>query len=117
MSERRRATSRERTSRERTSSGERSGGEPTPSRESSEGFGTYDNHGVMFEIEGFKFILDKMAKECGVQVLYYTFFCDSIVQDGHVIGAVIQNKSGRQVVLAKRIIDCTGDGDAASHAC
>ena len=43
MSERRRATSRERTSRERTSSGERSGGEPTPSRESSEGFGTYDH--------------------------------------------------------------------------
>jgi len=81
-----------------------------------EGFGTYDNHGVMFEIEGFKFILDKMAKECGVQVLYYTFFCDSIVEDGRVIGAVIQNKSGRQVVLAKRIIDCTGDGDAAASA-
>jgi len=81
-----------------------------------EGYGILNAHGTWFEIEGLKFILDRMAKECGAQVLYYTFFCESIVEDGVVRGAVIQNKSGRQVVLAKRIIDCTGDGDAAASA-
>ena len=81
-----------------------------------EGCGTRDAHGVMFEIEGFKFILDKLARECGVQVLYYTFFCETIVENGAAVGAIIQNKSGRQVVLAKRIVDCTGDGDAAASA-
>jgi hypothetical protein len=33
-----------------------------------------------------------------------------------VVGGIIQNKSGRQAVLAKRVIDCTGDGDVAFHA-
>ena len=81
-----------------------------------EGYGTRDAHGVMFEIEGFKVILDKLARECGVEVLYYTFFCETIVENGTAVGAIIQNKSGRQAVLAKRIVDCTGDGDVAASA-
>jgi hypothetical protein len=39
-----------------------------------------------------------------------------LVEDGCVVGAVIQNKGGRQAVRAKRVIDCTGDGDVAASA-
>jgi hypothetical protein len=81
-----------------------------------EGFGTLDAHGTMFEVEGLKFILDTMALECRAGLLYHTFFCGSIVQDGVVKGGIIQGKSGRRAVLAKRVVDCTGDGDAAASA-
>ncbi len=73
-------------------------------------------HGVWFEVEGLKFLLDRMIKETGTKILYYTQFSKSIVEDGKIIGAVIHNKAGRQIIRAKRIIDCTGDGDVAASA-
>lgn len=80
------------------------------------GFGEMQYIGPMFEVEGFKLVLEQMAKSAGVRLLYHTFFCESIVNDGKIVGAIIQNKSGRQVILAKRVIDCTGDGDVAALA-
>lgn len=80
------------------------------------GFGWMVHHGTWFEVEGLKLILERMMQAAGVRLLYHTFFCESIVEDGKVIGAIIQNKSGRQVILAKRIVDCTGDGDVAASA-
>ena len=67
---------------------------------------------VDFEVEGMKLLLE----ESGVSLLYYTFFSDTIVENGTVVGAVIQNKGGRQVIRAQRVIDCTGDGDVAFNA-
>jgi hypothetical protein len=80
------------------------------------GFGTRNSHGIWFEVEGLKLLLDQMAEDAGVQLLYHTFFSDTVVAGGAVVGAVIQNKNGRQVIAAKRIVDCTGDGDVAVHA-
>lgn len=80
------------------------------------GIGERTSHGIWFEVEGLKLILDQMAEEAGVELLYHTFFCGTLVEDGVVTGAVIQNKSGRQRIRAKRIVDCTGDGDVAFHA-
>lgn len=77
------------------------------------GFGIRDSHGIWFEVEGMKLLFDRMAEDAGVELLYHTFFSDAIVEDGSVVGAVIQNKNGRQVISAKRVVDCTGDGDAA----
>ncbi|OPZ87823.1 MAG: 3-ketosteroid-delta-1-dehydrogenase [bacterium ADurb.Bin429] len=78
--------------------------------------GWMNHHGVWFEAEKLKFLLDRMMREAGVNILYYTFFCETVVEDGAVTGAVIQNKDGRGLVRAKRIIDCTGDGDVAASA-
>jgi len=86
------------------------------SRILAEGIGTYRSGCIDFDLEGVKFLLDRMAAEAGVQVLYYTFYCDTLVEDGKVIGGIVQNKSGRQAILAHRVVDCTGDGDAAFHA-
>ena len=80
------------------------------------GYGTYDNRLTHFQVEGLKLILDRMAEECSCGVLYYTLFADTVVEDGTVVGAVVQNKTGRQVIRASRIIDCTGDGDVAAAA-
>ncbi|MFC1671966.1 FAD-dependent oxidoreductase [Planctomycetota bacterium] len=80
------------------------------------GYGTYDNRITHFQVEGLKFVLDQMAEECSCNVLYYTLFADTVVDNGTVVGAVVQNKTGRQVIRARRVIDCTGDGDVAAAA-
>ena len=85
-------------------------------RIAGEGYGILKSHGVWFEVEGLKFIYDKMAKECGAEVLYHTFFCEAITEGGKVTGAIVQNKSGRCAIHAKHVIDCTGDGDVAASA-
>ena len=81
-----------------------------------EGYGTTDGSCVDFDVEGLKLLLDRMMAEAGVEVLYYTFFCDALVEDGQIVGGVIQNKSGRQAVMAYQVIDTTGDADVAAHA-
>lgn len=88
----------------------------TAGRVAEAGYGVHNNSVLDFEIEGMKLVLERMAEESGVRLLYHTFFCDSILEDGRVIGAVVQNKGGRQVILAERTIDCTGDGDVAARS-
>lgn len=63
-----------------------------------------------------KIVLDEMAKEAGVKTLYYTFVCGAIVEDNVIKGVIVENKSGRGIILAKRVIDSTGDGDVAAYA-
>ena len=80
------------------------------------GFGIRNVCLISFEVEPMKLLLDQMAEDAGVALLYHTFFCDTVIENQSAVGAVIQNKDGRQVIRAKRIVDCTGDGDAAFHA-
>ena len=78
--------------------------------------GWMNHHGVWFEVEKLKYLLERMMAIYGVRLLYHTFFCETVMAKDTVVGAVIQNKSGRQLVKARRIIDCSGDGDVAASA-
>ncbi|GHU74408.1 pyridine nucleotide-disulfide oxidoreductase [Clostridia bacterium] len=82
-----------------------------------DGYGTYDGTHFEFEVEWFKYAVETMAKAIGgIQILYYTQF-SGVVMDGRNIDClIIQNKSGRQAVKAKIVIDCTGDADVAAKA-
>jgi hypothetical protein len=80
------------------------------------GYATYDGSCLDYDLEGMKLLLEELVAEAGVRVLYYTFYCDTLMDGNTAVGGVIQNKSGRQAILARRVIDCTGDGDAAFHA-
>ena len=66
--------------------------------------------------EAQKIVLNEMVREAGVKTLFYTLVCDSIVEDGKIIGVIVENKSGRGFIKAKRVIDSTGDGDVAAKA-
>lgn len=81
-------------------------------------FGRVDGQAEYYSIhhEALKILLDKMVKEAGIEVLFYTLVCDSIVEDGAIKGVVVQNKSGRYVIKARRVVDATGDGDVAAYA-
>ena len=63
-----------------------------------------------------KYILEQMAIKSGVEILYWTHVIDSIVEDNTLRGVVIQNKSGRSAIIAKMVVDCSGDGDVAVYA-
>jgi hypothetical protein len=63
-----------------------------------------------------KRLLDQMVEDSGVDLLYHTFLSDTVLENGTVSGVVVQNKNGRGLIRAKRIIDCTGDGDVAAFA-
>ena len=71
---------------------------------------------ISFNLEAMKYLLDVMAKEAGVNVLFYTLAAGALMDGKSVRGVIIENKSGRSAVPAKVVIDCTGDGDIAWHA-
>ena len=58
----------------------------------------------------------EIMEEKGVEVLLYTFFADAIRKGDAVKGVVVESKAGREAILAKTVIDCTGDGDVAFRA-
>jgi hypothetical protein len=66
------------------------------------------------EPEIFKSVAFDMCQEAGVKLLMHSFLVDGFNIDGLARGLVIESKSGRECILAKRIVDCTGDGDAAA---
>jgi hypothetical protein len=71
---------------------------------------------VPWDIEAYKWTAMDVLRESGAQVLLYTWVSEPIVVDDRIVGAVIENKSGRQAILAKTVIDTTGDGDVAARA-
>ena len=70
----------------------------------------------VLDTEKFKFLIDKMIQEAGVKPLLHCYVTDVIMDGKRLIGVITESKSGRQAILAKRIIDATGDADVASHA-
>lgn len=55
--------------------------------------------------------INRMVMEAGVKLYLHSWVTDTVVEDGTVKGVIFQSKSGRQAVLGKVVIDCTGDGD------
>ncbi|MBR1595358.1 MAG: FAD-dependent oxidoreductase [Phocaeicola sp.] len=66
--------------------------------------------------EAGKYVLDEMVSEAGVHVLYHTWAVEAIMDKQTIKGVYIESKSGRQAILAKIVIDCTGDGDVFKWA-
>ena len=63
-----------------------------------------------------KYILTKMLYDEGVSILFHTIFVDSIMEGNNIAGVIIENKSGRQAIFGKVIIDASGDADVAYKA-
>jgi glycine/D-amino acid oxidase-like deaminating enzyme len=60
--------------------------------------------------------LVEMLREARVELLLHSLIVGSIVEEGVVKGVLVENKAGRQAILAKIIVDCTGDADVAAFA-
>ena len=84
----------------------------------SAGYGAFGDGGggFDFELDALKLTLEQMAAEAGVKVLYYTQFSEALMDGNACVGAIVQNKSGRVAITARRVVDATGDGDVAASA-
>ncbi|MHA2392661.1 MAG: FAD-dependent oxidoreductase [Promethearchaeota archaeon] len=70
----------------------------------------------ILDTEIFKFLVDQMIQEAGITPLLHCYVTDVIMEENIITGVITESKSGRQAIMAKRIIDATGDADIAFHA-
>ena len=68
------------------------------------------------DAEGFKFVADTLVEEAGVIPMLHRLFVAPIMEGDTIIGVIVESKAGREAILAKRIIDATGDADIAYRA-
>eukprot|EP01065_Artemidia_motanka_P043383 TRINITY_DN6004_c1_g1_i1.p1 TRINITY_DN6004_c1_g1~~TRINITY_DN6004_c1_g1_i1.p1 ORF type:complete len:541 (+),score=183.74 TRINITY_DN6004_c1_g1_i1:61-1623(+) len=73
------------------------------------------NDSECLDAEYFKVVADRLVTESGVRPLLHTAVVEVIKEEGGnaVRGVLVESKSGRQVIWAKRVVDCTGDADVA----
>ena len=71
---------------------------------------------TLVEPEAVKTVALQMLIDSNVEVLFYTF-CAGVVTEGDELkGVIVESKAGREVLLAKIIVDCSGDADVAYRA-
>ena len=78
-------------------------------------------HGIVswaptLDPERLKVVSQDMLLEAGVRLVFHGWAATPIVEDGAVMGAVFESKSGRQALMAKVVVDATGDGDMFARA-
>lgn len=71
---------------------------------------------IPFDPEVLKRVLLGHMLKGDVDLLFYSWIADAIVDGHQVRGVIVENKSGRQAILAHSVIDATGDGDVAAFA-
>ena len=101
---------------------------PTPSDWGSQDTATADYwaqrsaayHGIVtwsptIDPEALKTLSLAMVQEQKVDLILHSWATEPIVEDGVVRGAIFESKSGRQAILAKVVVDTTGDADLLSQ--
>jgi hypothetical protein len=78
--------------------------------------GAFPGEVISVDPEIFKGVAFEMATEAGVSILLHTVCADVIMEGRRVRGVVIENKGGRQALVAQCVVDTTGDADIAAHA-
>ena len=63
-----------------------------------------------------KCILQDMVEEAGVKTYLHAWGTEPIMDSNKVRGVIFESKSGRQAILAKVVIDSTGDGDLLPYS-
>ena len=72
--------------------------------------------GEALDAESFKVVADRLVQEAGITPLLHSLAVDVVLEDNTIRGVVTESKSGRQAILAERVIDATGDADIAYRA-
>ena len=78
--------------------------------------GSYDSVITLIDWEIFKGVIFDMLEEAGVKILLHVMAVEAVREGTLVKGVIIEGKSGREAILAKAVIDTTGDGDVAAKA-
>ena len=68
------------------------------------------------DTETFKYVTMKMCVDAGVDLMLHSYFSTPLMDGERVAGVIVENKSGRQAVRSKVVVDASGDGDVAARA-
>ena len=68
------------------------------------------------DAEMFKWVADVLVQEAGIAPLLHRLCVAPIMENGAMLGVITESKAGREAILAKRVIDATGDADIAFRA-
>ena len=68
------------------------------------------------DAERFKVVADILVEEAGVHPMLHRLVVAPVMDGDVVRGVMSESKAGREALLAKRVIDATGDADVAHRA-
>ena len=68
------------------------------------------------DAEALKYLMVEMVLESKIDVFLHCWGVDAIMDGDKICGALFESKSGRQAILAKTVVDGTGDGDVFAAA-
>ena len=68
------------------------------------------------DAEMFKYVADVLVQEAHIHPMLHRLCVAPIRENGLITGVIAESKSGREAILAQRIIDATGDADVAARA-
>jgi ribulose 1,5-bisphosphate synthetase/thiazole synthase len=68
------------------------------------------------DAEMFKYVADVLVEEAGITPMLHRLCVAPILEGRTLKGVITESKSGREAILAKRIIDATGDADVAARS-
>ena len=71
---------------------------------------------VHYDIGWLKIVLDDLAGESGVSLLLHTMVTGVLADEGRVHGLVVDNVEYHGIVLAKQVIDASGDANVVHWA-
>ena len=73
-------------------------------------------YSVTVDPEILKCVLNDMVEEAGVKLYLHSWAGSAMADNNAVRGIIFESKSGRQAILSKTTVDCTGDGDMLASA-
>ncbi|MBI1773948.1 MAG: FAD-dependent oxidoreductase [Proteobacteria bacterium] len=80
------------------------------------GAGYKYRHRFQVDHQMFKLVLDQWTAEAGIELLLHAVVVEALVEGGVIRGVVVEHKGGREAILARRVVDASGDGDVAALA-
>ncbi|BBC71146.1 FAD-dependent oxidoreductase [Altererythrobacter sp. B11] len=78
-------------------------------------------HGIVqwaptLDPERMKLNNQEMLLQAGVRIVFHAWAARPLVEDGAAKGVIFESKAGRNALLAKVVVDTTGDGDMFARA-
>jgi ribulose 1,5-bisphosphate synthetase/thiazole synthase len=68
------------------------------------------------DAEMFKVVADTLVREAGITPMLHRLAAAPVMENGAIKGVIVESKAGREAILARRVIDATGDADIAYRA-
>lgn len=68
------------------------------------------------DAEAFKYVADCLVQEAGVIPMLHRMFVAPIMEGDTIRGVIVESKAGREAILARLVIDASGDADVADRA-